>query len=76
MQRDTTMLKEIWCEGDPKRYYDACHLGYGKGDTLEEACKDLASRNEYFSKVFNFRTMKYHGCKVFDDEAQARELYG
>ena len=40
-------LFEIWCEGDPRRDYTACHLGYGKGETLAEACEDLASKNPF-----------------------------
>lgn len=68
-------LMEIWCEGDPKRDLTACHLGYGKGASLEEACEDLASKNNYFSEHFNPYNMSYCGCKVFDNEADARDLY-
>ena len=67
---------EIWCEGDPQRDFTACHLGYGKGDTLAEACADLASRRESFKKFFNASTMKYLGCRVFDNELDARDNYG
>lgn len=68
-------LMEIWCEGDPKRDLNACHLGYGKGASLAEACEDLTSRNPYFSEHFNPYNMTYCGCKVFDNEADARDLY-
>ena len=68
-------LKEIWCEGDPRRDYTACHLGYGKGETLWEACEDLASKNEYFNTHFRRHTMTYQGCAVFDNEAAARDSY-
>jgi hypothetical protein len=67
---------EIWCEGDPTKEYTACHLGYGKGETLSEACRNLADKNPYFNKVFNFYTMKYSGCRVFDNEEDARASYG
>lgn len=69
-------LFEIWCEGDPRRDYTACHLGYGKGENLDEACEELASKNSYFEKAYNPYTMKYHGCKVFDNEVDARSTYG
>lgn len=68
-------LYEIWCEGDPKRDYNACHLGYGKGDNFNEACEDLASKGTYFNKVFNPRSMTYAGCRLFDNETDARDLY-
>lgn len=68
-------LFEIWCEGDPRRDYTACHLGYGKGSTLAEACEDWASRNSYFNEHYNPYNMTYCGCKVFDNESDARDLY-
>lgn len=66
------MIKEIWCEGDLLRDLTACHLGYGKGVTLAEACEELASKNPYFCEHFNPYTMKYKGCAVFDNELEAR----
>lgn len=69
-------LFEIWCEGDPRRDYTACHLGYGKGETLAEACEDLASKNPYFERAYNPYTNKYHGCRVFDNETEARVAHG
>ncbi len=68
-------LKEIWCEGDPRRDYTACHLGYGKGETLEEACEDWASRHEFFNTHFDRNKMSYLGCKLFDNEAEARDSW-
>jgi hypothetical protein len=68
-------LKEIWCEGDPRRDYTACHLGYGKGRTLLEACEDLASKRESFARSFNPTSMTYYGCKIFDNEVAARDLW-
>lgn len=67
---------EIWCEGDPKHDYTACHLGYGKGKTLDESCEDLASNNPYFNKIYNRDSRTYWGCKVYGSEQEARERYG
>lgn len=69
-------LFEIWCEGDPRRDYTACHLGYGKGSSLREACEDYASRNSFFKSNFNFSSMTYRGCAVYNNEADARVAYG
>lgn len=69
------MIKEIWCEGDPKHDFNACHLGYGKGNTILEACNDLATKNPYFNKTWRRDSMTYWGCKLFDSEEQARDLY-
>lgn len=69
------MLKEVWCEGDPLRDYTACHLGYGKGETLAEACADLAAKSEHFKSFYNQKTMKYKGCRLFLDESEARDSY-
>lgn len=70
------MLFEIWCEGDPKRDLTACHLGYGRmGSTLLEACLALAAENEYFKNNFDFTNLTYCGCKLFDNETDARDLY-
>lgn len=70
------MLKEIWCEGDPRHDYTACHLGYGKGNTLREACEDLASRNSYFDQHFDRQNLSYWNAFIFDDETEARRRFG
>jgi hypothetical protein len=72
----TKFLQEIWCEGDPRRDYTACHLGYGKGETLKEACNDLASRSEHFRNSYNAFALKYKNCKLFNNEADARLSHG
>ena len=69
-------LFEIWCEGDPRRDYTACHLGYGKGASLIEACEELSTKSEYFNTHYNPSTMMYKGCKVFENEEEARVSYG
>lgn len=69
-------LIEIWCEGDRRRRYTACHLGYGKGENLKEACEELAKKNPFFKKSYNPYSMKYLGCKIFDNEADARVAHG
>lgn len=70
------MIKEVWCEGDNVHRYTACHLGYGKGQDLLEVCNDLASRNDYFDKHFDRRTLKYWNTRLFLKEDEARECFG
>lgn len=67
---------EIWCEGDPSKDFTACHLGTAKGESLKEACDDLASKRASFKKWFRPNSMTYLGCKLFSSEAKARESFG
>lgn len=66
----------IWCEGDPKLDYTACHLGTVKGTSLLEACEELASRNPYFDANFDRKTLKYKNCALFSSEEEARASHG
>lgn len=70
------MIHEIWCEGDEAHHYTACHLGYGKGSTIVEACDDLASKNDYFSRHYNRKKLTYWGTRLFISEKLAREKFG
>lgn len=67
---------EIWCEGDPKLDFTACHLGTVKADTLLEACLELATRNPYFSRYLIVSNLTYKGCKLFDNYEDAVASYG
>jgi hypothetical protein len=69
-------LTEIWCEGDPRHDFTACHLGYGKGATLQEACEDLATKNSFFNTYFKRFAMSYRGCSLFNNETDARISHG
>lgn len=69
-------LKEVWCEGDIRLNFEACHLGYGRGETLEEVCADLSTRDNYFAKHYSQARTAYKGCKVYLSEAEARVLNG
>lgn len=74
MQKRTAF--QIWCEGDPDYNYTAYNIGFGWGTCFLEACEDLASRNAYFNKVWNRNTMKYWGCRLFDNYEEARKSFG
>lgn len=70
---------EIWCEGysvtggpDNK----ALFLGRGEGETFNQACVNFFSENKNFSDYFNPDKLTYWGCKLFDNEADARKSFG
>jgi hypothetical protein len=71
-----TYLSEVWCEGDPLRDFTAAHLGYGKGKTVEEVCKDLANNSSYFEEHYDPDYLTYKGCKLYTNEIEARESCG
>jgi hypothetical protein len=67
------MLIEIWCSADRKFDYNAAHLGYGK-PPLANACFELAAKRKSFNKRFDPKTMTFAGCKLFDNETEAKEF--
>lgn len=73
-------LFEIWVEGycasgdsAPARL-----LGRVEANTFEEACNILCSPEEWQQRNGNFNPAKgtVWGCKLFDNETDARALFG
>jgi len=64
----------IWSEGyNATGQRSGAHFhGVGYGETFEEACKDFFKVDRFF----NSNTMSYWGCKVFDNETDARSFFG
>lgn len=68
----------IWAEG----YRATCEssgaikLGTGRGATFREACEDLARRDRSFAGNFNPATLTFWGCRLFDNETDARKSFG
>lgn len=71
----TAWLKEIWCEGDFE-LNTAAHLGYGVGNTLQEACDYLAKERPYFGKFYDRGAMTYKDCRLFDNYEDAKVSHG
>lgn len=73
-----TKKYEIWSEG-----YEAtgesgeayCH-GIGEGKDFKDACKNFAKEDKDFAFYFNENSMSYWGCKLFDNEFEARKSFG
>ncbi len=78
-RRDDAYRKfEIWSEGY------ACNEDGGEatkhgecfGKNFEEACENYARARAEFNEHFNRKEMTYWGCSLFDNECDARALYG
>lgn len=69
---------EIWSEGFVvMEGYGKAHLhGYTKGNTFKEACINYAKTDKEFEFYFDSERMTYWGCKLFDNEADARVNFG
>ena len=54
----------------------ATKLGRCKGKTFKEACISWAKQNTAFNKYFNVDKLTYWGCRLFDNESDARKAFG
>jgi hypothetical protein len=68
---------EIWCEGfrATGESGTAQVLGTARGETFEEACVTFF-REEPTRHLFDRRALTYWGCKLFDNETDARRRFG
>lgn len=69
----------IWREGYRFGPYEQSHaelMGRGFGTTFAAACEDLAIRNHGFRNNFNAEGLTWFGCRLFDNEHDAREAFG
>jgi hypothetical protein len=74
-------LWQIWMEGYPGIegiQIKARHLGEARATTFKEACVRLCSPRavqEYFG-TFDEQRLTVWGCRLFDNEADARKGFG
>lgn len=68
----------IWSEGfratgesGTARYH-----GKAKGSSFAEACAWYATKNPIWARYFDEINLTYWGCKLFDNEADARKRFG
>jgi hypothetical protein len=65
---------KIWCEGYSctGEKSEAIYHGVARGKTFKDACM------KYFSgsTCFDSDRMTYWGCRLFDNEAEARKSFG
>lgn len=69
---------EIWSEGyaaTGQRSKAMFHTTI-EASSFNEACDLLAVRNQEFRKFYDPHTLTYWGCKLFDNEIDARKLFG
>ena len=79
-QKEIILMKkyEIWSEGFvvmEGRGKAQLH-GYAEGNTFKEACINYAKSDKEFDFYFDPNRMTYWGCKLFDNEADARVSFG
>jgi hypothetical protein len=69
---------EIWSEGFklPDQSGGATLHGKSEGATFVEACKNYAKTNSDFDKYFDATDLSFWGCKLFDNETDARVNFG
>lgn len=69
---------QIWSEGfvATGESGTAFHHGDAAGATLQEACDALAARDPKFRAHYDRTRMTFWGCRLFDNETDARRSYG
>lgn len=77
--KDTTTLKtyDIWVEGYriTGDSGEAHIIGQAQGHTFREACDSFFSHSDS-SKLYNSQRLSYWGCRLYDNELQARASFG
>lgn len=71
-------LIAIWAEGYRANgdWGLAVKLGEERAENLERACDMYAARNESFRANYDPVTMTHWGCRLFDNEKDARVRFG
>ena len=69
---------EIWCEGyvctgESGR---AHYFGTTMANNFQEACDNFFNNDEYHSQYYNSKNLTYWGCRLFDNEFEARVSFG
>ncbi len=70
---------DLWMEGyvATGERAPASHLGVFSGENLEEAveawAKTLSAQDQ---GLVSFNPPRFWGCRIFDNEAEAREVFG
>lgn len=69
---------QIWSEGYAVTGQSGeAHVhGSVEADTFNDACLTLAKRDSEFAQYFDPQKMTFWGCRLFDNEADARKSFG
>lgn len=68
---------EIWSEGYAVtgNSAEATYFGTSKGKDFREACRNFFSKRDDRNQ-FDYKAMTYWGCRLFDNEGEARKAFG
>jgi len=68
----------IWSEGYRAQGNDsgAVPFGYEEGIDFKDACIRKAEKDPEFKEYFNPDRMTWWGCRLFDNEVDARKSFG
>ena len=69
---------DIWSEGfrTNGEASGAFFIGTSLGSNFKEACNNFAIKDANFKRYYNNSDLTYWGCKLFDNEADARVNFG
>lgn len=69
---------DVWSEGHAATGGGgpAMHWGSGMAHSLTQMCEFVAQCNPTFAAHFDSERMTWWGCKLFDNEADARKAFG
>ena len=69
---------DIWSEGfrTNGEASGAFFIGISFGSNFKEACNNFAIKDANFKRYYNNSDLTYWGCKLFDNEADARVNFG
>lgn len=69
---------EIWVEGYRANGDRGHAVIFGKesGTSFKDACERFADKHSWFKIRFDAYRMTYWGCRLFDNEVDARKSFG
>jgi hypothetical protein len=72
------MIYEIWNEGYAAtgERAQAQYLGKYNGNTFTEAVKAALEDKKWNMSLFDENKLSYWGCRFFDNEKDARKIFG
>ncbi len=78
MPQKTKLLFNIWSEGyatGDERKQAILH-GQACGSTFKDACNEYAEGNPVWAYYFDPNNLTFWGCRLFDNEEDARRAHG
>lgn len=78
LDKGNTILYEIWSEGFVVQGNSSGAIYHGSeyARTFKEACNKLSKKSLEFNRYYDPEDMTFWGCRLFDNESEARESFG